>query len=667
MEVLPDFYHLTSLQIGDMQSYLSRVFLCFAPASDKLLILVDNRPWLEKKHQTSTQIWKLMVTKYRMSPFKNSRMLNESSTSGPETDSIVKSTDDNKPEKLYRWWFSLIDAAKWQEKSLFHVLDLCKDLHGFIVFEVAWKDVRGINYLNELQTDTSIALEVKSLKKWDFIGIDQAMSCLSSWFSATTSETKSLHDHLKQMSDMDAHVDCQRDLSIVSNDQDKVVQENIVYSVQEHPNETNKDVSNKQATEEDSSSKDKFDADCCTEDYFGPSKELDHDTASMPGHCVQMISSKCVDKREESSIDSTQYMDKLLLFRFSDGVLPFKLRQIITSNLRLLTLLESGLPSWVIFLQSYPIFCQFYRPWMRPLARTLYAVISLVTVIIGFYDLYKNVPLLKATASRLCGPLFDWIEAWGMISRLRYLGTMLFLQNFEKAIKWFLMMMRVVRPLVSVLMKPLMVPLLEIVHFISPVWSMFAETAELYFSTTWTLMKSSYDIISDLVDVLFSPFELAYSYILAIVMSVYPIFSSIWELFLIPFRLSLTLASYMASLFTNVYYLLKNVGWHASSITSLTSFSGVKSGANEISIWRTLWKDLFSQVFRATRSIINGFVAFATACNRHRLSIYNHIRVFLWHLSRLFQRGPHYSCPCQQIQRTENRHMVAWEECDRCK
>lgn len=46
-----------------MQSYLSRVFLCFAPASDKLLILVDNRPWLEKKHQTSTQIWKLMVTK----------------------------------------------------------------------------------------------------------------------------------------------------------------------------------------------------------------------------------------------------------------------------------------------------------------------------------------------------------------------------------------------------------------------------------------------------------------------------------------------------------------------------------------------------------------------------------------------------------------------------
>lgn len=367
-----------------------------------------------------------------------------------------------------------------------------------------------------LQTDTSIALEVKSMKKWDFNGIDQAMSCLSSWFSATTSETKSFHDHLKQMSDMDTQADCQQDLPIVSNDQEKILQENMVDNAQEHPTETNEDDINKQATEEDSLLKDKLHADCCAQDSVAPNKDLDHDTVSITGHCVQRKPLKCIDMKEESSIASTQYMDKLLLFRFSDGVLPFKLRQIITSDLRLLTLLESGLPSWVIFLQSYPIICQFYRPWMRPLARTLYILISLVTVIIGFYDLYKNVPLLKATASRLCGPLLDWIEAWGMISRLRYLGTMLFLQNFEKAIKWFLMMMRMVRPLVSVVMKPLAVPLLEIVSFISPVWSMFAETAELFFSTTWTVMKSSYAIIADLVDGLFSPFELIYSYVLAI-------------------------------------------------------------------------------------------------------------------------------------------------------
>ena len=46
-----------------------------------------------------------------------------------------------------------------------------------------------------------------------------------------------------------------------------------------------------------------------------------------------------------------------------------------------------------------------------------------------FYDLYKNVPLLRDTASHICGPLIDWIEDWDKISRVRYLGTMLFIQD----------------------------------------------------------------------------------------------------------------------------------------------------------------------------------------------------------------------------------------------
>ena len=61
---------------------------------------------------------------------------------------------------LYRW-FSVIDAELYQKKALLPVKKL-KDsllsnsevrrtLYGFIVFEVAWTSVRGINYLNELQ------------------------------------------------------------------------------------------------------------------------------------------------------------------------------------------------------------------------------------------------------------------------------------------------------------------------------------------------------------------------------------------------------------------------------------------------------------------------------------------------------------------------------------
>lgn len=48
-------------------------------------------------------------------------------------------------------WLHLVDSSKLQEKYFHAVMSLNQSLHGFIVFEVAWKDVHGINYLNELQ------------------------------------------------------------------------------------------------------------------------------------------------------------------------------------------------------------------------------------------------------------------------------------------------------------------------------------------------------------------------------------------------------------------------------------------------------------------------------------------------------------------------------------
>lgn len=175
------------------------------------------------------------------------------------------------------------------------------------------------------------------------------------------------------------------------------------------------------------------------------------------------------------------------------------------SKLRLLTLLEAGLPSWVIFLQSYPGFCRLYRPWMCPLARALYVLISVVTVLIGFYDLYKNVPLLKETLSNLFGPLFEWIEAWEMISRIKYLGTMLFLHNCQKAIKWFLMLTRTIVSFLSFSIKPILHPLNEFLHCFFPLWSMFMQIAENYISLIWMVFESSFTVIGDIMEILLLP------------------------------------------------------------------------------------------------------------------------------------------------------------------
>jgi hypothetical protein len=83
------------------------------------------------------------------------------------------------------------------------------------------------------------------------------------------------------------------------------------------------------------------------------------------------------------------YTNRLVVFRFKDPLLPEELKEAITTDQRLLKMLESGLPTWAVFVQSYPALCHVYRPWMRRISGYLYFMVSAVTVLIGFYDLYK--------------------------------------------------------------------------------------------------------------------------------------------------------------------------------------------------------------------------------------------------------------------------------------
>lgn len=50
------------------------------------------------------------------------------------------------------------------------------------------------------QTDTSLAIEAKLMKRWEFDSIAQAASCMSSWFSGTLAEQLLLREHLDSAS-----------------------------------------------------------------------------------------------------------------------------------------------------------------------------------------------------------------------------------------------------------------------------------------------------------------------------------------------------------------------------------------------------------------------------------------------------------------------------------
>jgi hypothetical protein len=242
------------------------------------------------------------------------------------------------------------------------------------------------------------------------------------------------------------------------------------------------------------------------------SEESHSEIVTSPRYSSSSCSSCGSDSESvQQLLEPCTYKDVLICFHFNDHDLPFRLKEVILPDVRLLTLLEYGLPSWVIFLQSYPVFCKIYRPWMCPLARALYVLMSIITVLIGFYDLYKNVPMLKATASRLFGPLFDWIETWEMISRLKYLGTMLFLHNFQQAFTWSLKIMNAAKSALSVLAKPILVPLLEFFEFTLPVWNLFAETVGNLSSIVMISLETSWSVVIGTVQMIIWPFWFVFS------------------------------------------------------------------------------------------------------------------------------------------------------------
>ncbi|XP_060191065.1 uncharacterized protein LOC132620415 isoform X2 [Lycium barbarum] len=636
-------FPLTSLQIGDLQSYLSHLYVFLAPESKRLYILVDNRPWLRDLVSKPAHLWQLMVTKSRLSPFANTRGRKQRKESGGILD--IKSgqelsTSESESENVRRW-FRFIDAATLSRKrellpvkklrnSLILNSKLHRTLYGFIVFEVAWNDVRGINYFNELQTDTSLAIETKFMKRWEFDSVAQAARCMSSWFSGTDTEHLLLkeclestigevfydsQDNFRETSDV-----ADSDVSAANSSDEDESPCSSIRSFSTYPATENGETSLHTPTPLDGPHKRRkllksismrLNVDILSEEPFSETIE-----SQLHGDPSYRSTSEVVD-------EASQYKDVLLLFRFNDRDFPFKLRDIILSDLRLLRLLEAGLPSWVIFLQSYPVLCHIYRPWMCPLARFLYVIISVVTVLIGFYDLYKNVPVLKATASSLFGPLFDWIETWEMVSRIQYLGTMLFLHNFQKAFKWFLMTMRTIRSFFSVLTQPMAGPLVEFVEFFLPFSNMLAQILEDFLSVLWFTVGSSYTLVGKTIEILLLPLWYIISFAWNLVTYLfYPIFWILWETMYAPIRLVFGLSSLLGFLCASIYEVIMDSWLFVSSIVRVTSQveATVSSSASGVSIWRTLWNDLFSQIFKALRSILYGFVAFFTACNRHRLS-----------------------------------------------
>ena len=118
----------------------------------------------------------------RLSPFANTRGKKGKKETSEVTDLRVTPKSTASKSKKFKRWFSLVEAATLSRKrallpvkklrsALVFNSKLHRTLYGFIVFEIAWHNVRGLNYLNELQVPGCVS-------SFCFLIFMQVLSCL---------------------------------------------------------------------------------------------------------------------------------------------------------------------------------------------------------------------------------------------------------------------------------------------------------------------------------------------------------------------------------------------------------------------------------------------------------------------------------------------------------
>mmetsp|Transcript_126527 Transcript_126527/g.369715 ORF Transcript_126527/g.369715 Transcript_126527/m.369715 type:complete len:912 (-) Transcript_126527:142-2877(-) len=111
-------------------------------------------------------------------------------------------------------------------------------------------------------------------------------------------------------------------------------------------------------------------------------------------------------------------------FRFDDPFVPYVLREVIhdSEHPHLLRLCEAGLPAWAVLLAQYT---GLYRRSMRILVSFVLLLLSCVSMLLGFYDLYRRIPAVRALLEEVLGPASGTLQELVVVRLSVLLGWML--------------------------------------------------------------------------------------------------------------------------------------------------------------------------------------------------------------------------------------------------
>lgn len=311
------------------------------------------------------------------------------------------------------------------------------------------------------------------------------------------------------------------------------------------------------------------------------------------------------------------YYSKTIAATFDSPFLPIGLKKVVQNDARLLRFCESGIPAWAIFL---PLYGLYYRPWMRTTAKILFMAVSTVSMVLGFYDLYKNIPGLRNALSMYIKPLTDWLE---LHASLRLSMLLTYLAAKSHLFQWFFLKLsavtRVLHPLgryiaapfqgvgrvvLRVLQEGIMIFTFWLQHFGSLLGTVLSPLFNLvYVVTTLTLTVFAAVI---------SPFVRVGQALVAV-----PLFwlGDLWTM----------VAHVLQIILANLQGVFLTTARTSRSLLSVVhTFKRPVAATSAVMPSSTHWnllKEPSLKVMRAFRSILNFLVHIAMVLNKHRLTL----------------------------------------------
>ena len=158
-------------------------------------------------------------------------------------------------------------------------------------------------------------------------------------------------------------------------------------------------------------------ASCC-----GATPETNHSSADST--CSSSSSSsKSRGGPTALGLDSQQATEPVLLYAqmlaiyFTCPFLPGAAGRLMlrAEQAKLLRDYEAGLPGWAVllatnpFVPNLPIIGVWYRPRMRSLLTAVIIIVQVVSMICGFYDLWRNIPFIQPTLVLVWTPVYNWV------------------------------------------------------------------------------------------------------------------------------------------------------------------------------------------------------------------------------------------------------------------